>query len=393
MTLVGGGPSGAPDFVREDGVLAFVDIAQVKLDSGVVLPRVRMAYETWGELNADGSNAVLIEHALTGDTHLTRGRAREHAPEIERTRAEAPGWCENLVGPGKVIDTEKYFVVAINMLGGCYGSTGPATPAPPSVDPAGKPWGPRFPFVTVRDGVRAEAAVADALGIRQWRLVMGGSMGGARALEWAATFPDRVRACGVIASCAASSAEQIAWGQAQSLALRQDPAFASGYYYDGEFPMAGLGLARRIAHITYRSAAELQTRFSRDPQPGESVLGTAVGDRGRYKVESYLDYQASKLADRFDANSYLTLNEALMSHDVARGRGTLREALAGTTCDWLVAAVDSDRLYYPYESDALCEALPGDVVRHTIHSDSGHDGFLIEDGQLGELVRQTVLRD
>lgn len=392
MTLVGGGAE-VTDYVREDGVLAFVDAGDLLLESGVVLPRVRLAYETWGELNSDASNAILVEHALTGDTHLTRGRAREHAPEIERSRAEAPGWCEGLVGPGRVIDTEKYFVVSINMLGGCYGSTGPATPAPPSVDSTAAPWGSRFPFVTIRDGVRAEAAVADALGISRWRLVLGGSMGGARALEWAVTFPERVRACGVVASCAASSAEQIAWGQAQNLALRQDPAFAGGDYYDGDFPTAGLGLARRIAHITYRSAAELQSRFSRDPQPGESVLGAAAGERGRYKVESYLDYQASKLADRFDANSYLTLNEALMSHDVARGRGTLREALAATTCDWLVVAVDSDRLYYPYESDALCAALPVEVPRHTIHSDAGHDGFLIEDAQLGDLVARTVLDD
>lgn len=390
MTLVGG-TERARDFVREDGVLAFVDLGAHQLESGVVLPRVRLAYETWGELNADASNAVLVEHALTGDTHLTRGRAREHAPDIERARAEAPGWCEGLVGPGRVIDTDRYFVVCINMLGGCYGSTGPATPAPSSVDPHNKPWGSRFPFVTIRDAVRAEAAVAQALGVECWRLVLGGSMGGARALEWAVTFPDRVRACGVVASCAASSAEQIAWGQAQNLALRQDPAFNGGDYYDSEFPAAGLGLARRIAHITYRSAAELQARFSRDPQPGESILGEAAGTRGRYKVESYLDHQASKLADRFDANAYVTLNEALMSHDVARGRGSLRAALARTTCDWLVAAVDSDRLYFPSESDVLCAALPGDVARHTIHSEAGHDGFLIEDVQLGDLVRATVL--
>ncbi|MDO5618828.1 homoserine O-acetyltransferase MetX [Kocuria sp.] len=391
MTLVGGTES-ATEFVREDGVLAFVDVGDVLLESGVTLPQVRMAYETWGELNAEASNAILVEHALTGDTHLARGQAREHAPEIERHRAQAPGWCEGLVGPGRVIDTTKYFVVCINMLGGCYGSTGPATAAPSSVDPDHRPWGSRFPFVTIRDGVHAEAAVADALGIRRWRLVMGGSMGGARALEWAVTFPERVAACGVVASCAASSAEQIAWGQAQNLALRQDPAFAGGDYYSSAFPSLGLGLARRIAHITYRSAAELQTRFSRDPQPGESILGAAAGERGRYKVESYLDHQASKLADRFDANAYLTLNEALMSHDVARGRGSLEEALAVTTCDWLVAAVDSDRLYFPSESDQLCAALPGEVPRHTIHSGAGHDGFLIEDRQLGDLVAATVLR-
>ncbi|MEX5299998.1 homoserine O-acetyltransferase [Kocuria sp. CPCC 205292] len=391
VTVVGG--AGAGTAVREDGVPRAAAIGELELESGFRLPEVRIAYETWGTLAPDGSNAVLVEHALTGDTHVAAGRARPGASEAERRAAQSGGWWEGLVGPGAAIDTDRWFVVCTNIVGGCYGSTGPAAPAPPDVDPEGRPWGSRFPLVTVRDSVHAEAALADALGIGSWRLVIGGSMGGARALEWAVTYPDRVRACAVVAACAQSSAEQLAWGQAQNLAIRQDSHFRGGDYYDGPLPVTGLGLARRIAHITYRSADELHHRFGRSPQADEHVIGTHPGGRGRYQVESYLDHQASKLAGRFDANSYLAVNETLMSHDVARGRGTLEEALSVTSCEWLVAAVDSDRLYLPRESDVLAAALPGDVRRHTLTSPSGHDGFLIETPQLGKLLLETVLRE
>ncbi|HST71557.1 MAG TPA: homoserine O-acetyltransferase [Kocuria rosea] len=391
VTVLRGLGAGTP--VREDGVPRHAEIGTLELESGHRLPEVRLAYETWGTLAPDGSNAVLVEHSLTGDTHVAAGRARPGASEAERRAAESGGWWEGLVGPGAAIDTDRYFVVCANIVGGCYGSTGPASPAPPSVDPERRPWGSRFPMVTIRDTVHAEAALADALGVEAWRLVIGGSMGGARALEWAVTYPDRVRACAVIAACAQSSAEQIAWGQAQNLAIRQDPDFRGGDYYDGPLPAAGLGLARRIAHITYRSAAELHHRFGRTPQGEEHVIGATAAERGRYQVESYLDHQASKLAGRFDANAYLAVNEALMSHDVARGRGTLEEALSVSSCEWLVAAVDSDRLYLPHESDVLAAALPGRVRRRTLTSPSGHDGFLLESPQLGKLLVETVLRE
>lgn len=391
MTIVGGGT--ADSLVREDGVVGYIDVGPLTLESGYRLPRARLAYETWGRLNADGSNAVLIEHALTGDSHVARGQSRDHAPEVERLAAEAGGWWDGLVGPGAAIDTDKYFVVCANILGGCYGSTGPATQAPPEVDPEQRAWGSRFPRITVRDTVSAEAVLSDALGIDRWRLVIGGSMGGARALEWAVMYPDRVAACGVIAACASASAELLAWGQAQALAIRQDPNFRGGDYYDGEFPEAGLGLARRIAHITYRSAAELHYRFGREAQTNEDVDATHTSQRGRYRVESYLDHQASKLAGRFDANSYLSVNETLMSHDVTRGRGALEEVLVGTTCEWLVAGVDSDRLFFPAESAELVQALPGEQTLHMISSPSGHDGFLIEAPQLGMLLKKTVLKD
>ncbi|RNL57633.1 homoserine O-acetyltransferase [Arthrobacter oryzae] len=359
-------PAGAPD-----GTVQYLRIGALDLECGVTLPDVVLGYETWGTLNADGSNAVLIEHALTGDTHVTRGASEE------------PGWWEELAGPGAPVDTDRYFVVSINILGGCYGSTGPSTPAPD-----GQPWGSRFPLVTLRDTTAAEARLADALGIGSWYAVLGGSLGGARALEWAVTYPERVRHCAVISVGASSTAEQIAFAQAQTLAIRQDPNFRGGNYYGGPQPEAGLALARRIAHITYRSAAELDGRFGRNPQGAEAPLEAgSVAGRGRYQVESYLDHQGSKLVRRFDANSYIAITEALMSHDVCRGRGALSASLAAATAKFLIAAVESDRLYFPAQSLELAEALPGGAVLHMIDSPIGHDGFLTEIGQLSGQLR------
>jgi homoserine O-acetyltransferase len=356
-----------------DGTVKFLSVGGLQLEAGGHLPDVTLAYETWGTLNADRSNAVLVQHALTGSTHVTRGGTDEE------------GWWEQLAGPGAPVDTDKYFVVSINILGGCYGSTGPSTPAPD-----GKPWGSRFPLVTLRDTTAAEARLADALGIGSWYAVLGGSLGGARALEWAVTYPDRVRRCGVIASGASSTAEQIAFAQAQTLAIRQDANFNDGDYYGGPEPEAGLALARRIAHITYRSADELAARFGRRPQGGEAPLqAVSLGERGRYQVESYLDYQGTKLVRRFDANSYIAITEALMSHDVCRGRGPLAEALAQATAEFFIAAVNTDRLYFPAQSHELAAALPGDVAVHVIDAPIGHDGFLTEIGQLSQQLRQN----
>ncbi|MET1022520.1 MAG: homoserine O-acetyltransferase [Arthrobacter sp.] len=364
--------SAVPPATVLDGTVQYLRVGDLDLESGAQIPDVVLAYETWGTLNPDGSNAVLIEHALTGDTHVTRGASAE------------PGWWEQLAGPGAPVDTDKYFVVSVNILGGCYGSTGPSTPAPD-----GRPWGSRFPLVTLRDTAAAEARLADALGIRSWYAVVGGSLGGARALEWAVSYPDRVRRCAVISVGASSTAEQIAFAQAQTLAIRQDPNFKGGDYYGGPRPEAGLALARRIAHITYRSAAELDGRFGRNAQHPEAPLeaGSLAG-RGRYQVESYLDHQGNKLVRRFDANSYIAVTEALMSHDVSRGRGALPEALARATAEFLVAAVDSDRLYFPSQSQALAAALPGDVEVHTIEAPIGHDGFLTEINQLDAQLRR-----
>lgn len=358
---------------RGDGVLRDQEIGNLRLESGIELPEVLVAYESWGRLNSDSSNAVLIHHALTGSPHVARGDSEE------------PGWWDGLVGPGRAIDTERYFVLAANLLGGCYGSTGPS-----SIAPDGDRWGSRFPFVTLRDSVQAEARLADELGISRWHAVVGGSMGGARALEWAVSYPERVRHVVVLASCAASTAEQIALAQAQVLAIEQDPNFRGGNYYDGPAPVAGLGLARRIAHISYRSEAELGQRFGRTAQPGESpVSGQRGPGRGaqRYQVEGYLDHQAAKLVQRFDANSYIALTEALMSHDVRRGRGDLPSALARAAgVGFTVAAVSSDRLYLPGQSDELAGALPVPVPVHRIESELGHDAFLLETAQISALL-------
>jgi homoserine O-acetyltransferase len=361
--------------VPEHGIVRYASIGGLELEAGGYLPDVTLAYETWGTLNADGSNAILIEHALTGSTHVTRGDSDE------------PGWWEQLAGPGAPVDTDRFFVVSINIVGGCYGSTGPSSPAPD-----GTPWGSRFPLVTLRDSTVAEARLADQLGITSWYAVLGGSMGGARALEWAVTYPERVKRCAVISVGAASTAEQIAFAQAQTLAIRQDPNFNAGDYYGGPFPEEGLALARRIAHITYRSAAELEGRFGREPQAPESPLqADCLSARGRYQVESYLDHQGNKLVQRFDANSYIAITEALMSHDVCRGRGTLAETLARSEARFFIAAVDSDRLYFPSQSQELARALPGDVDVHLIQAPIGHDGFLTEIGQLGNQLRQHLL--
>jgi homoserine O-acetyltransferase len=352
-----------------------VYIGSLRFEAGGALPQVRIAYETWGTLNPAGDNAIMVEHALTGDSHVTGPAGTGHP---------TPGWWEGLVGPGAPLDTDRWFVVASNVIGGCQGTTGPS-----SLAPDGRPWGSRFPFVTVRDQVVAEAALADRLGIKTWAAVLGGSMGGMRALEWAVTYPERVRQCIVLASSAYATAEQIAWCQPQLLAIRQDPRFAGGdYYHRPQGPDAGLGLARRIAHVTYRSEPELDDRFGRVAQGDEQPLGGG----GRYAVESYLDHHADALASRFDANSYVVLTESMNSHDVGRGRGGIQAALERVTAEMVIVAIDSDRLYPPRLSHEISAAIPGSDPARVISSVHGHDGFLIEIGQVGEIVRQSLSR-
>ncbi len=355
-----------------DGDRIFLDIGDLPLERGGVLPGARIAYETWGRLNPAGDNAVLVQHALTGDSHVVGQQGPGHP---------TPGWWDGLVGPGRPVDTGRWFVVAANVIGGCQGSTGPSSPAPD-----GRPWGSRFPFVTIRDHVRAEAILADALGIARFALVVGGSMGGMRVLEWAATHPDRVERAAVLASTAAASADQIAWAQPQLLAIRLDPQFHGGDYYGrGPGPVTGLGIARRIAHTTYRSALELDTRFDRLPQDGEEPLGGG----GRFAIESYLDHHAGKLTRRFDANTYLVLTESMNSHDVGRDRGGIAAALRRVTARTTVVAVDTDRLYLPSQSRLIAETVPGARLE-VIRSDAGHDGFLIELEQVGGIIREAL---
>ncbi|MGL5829775.1 MAG: homoserine O-acetyltransferase MetX [Angustibacter sp.] len=350
----------------------FAELGTLTLEARGALPDVTLAYETWGQLSPARDNAILVLHALTGDSHIA-GPAEPGHP--------SPGWWDALVGPGRALDTNKWFIVAPNVLGGCQGSTGPASAAPD-----GRVWGSRFPFLTIRDQVAAEVRLADHLRIDQWANVLGGSMGGMRVLEWAVSEPERVRTAIVLASAAAATAEQIAWCQSQVLAIRSDPNWQGGDFDRQQpGPTAGLGLARRIAHITYRSELELAQRFGRAPQGDEQPCGGS----GRYAIESYLDHHANKLVQRFDAGSYVTLTEAMNSHDIGRSRGGFRAALSRITAQTLVAAVDSDRLYPARLSQDIV-----DEARHAtsalIHSEHGHDGFLIETAQVADLVRGTL---
>lgn len=346
---------------RGAGDRRFARIGALALESGDVLEDVTMAYETWGELAPDGDNAVLVLHALTGDSHV-RGAAGPAHP--------SPGWWEDVVGPGRAIDTDRYHVVAPNVLGGCQGSTGPSSTAPD-----GRAYGSRFPAITTRDQVAAERRLRESLGIRRWALVIGGSMGGMRTIEWGVSHPDEVERLALLASSARATADQIAWNSAQIASIRLDPAFHGGDYYglaDGQGPSAGLGIARRIAHTTYRTAEELEERFGNRAQGQEDPFD----GNGRHQVTSYLDHHAVKLARRFDANSYIALASSMSTHDVGRGRGGTAAALARVTARTLVVAIDSDRLFPPALVREVAEHVPG-ARWHVASSPIGHDAFLL----------------
>lgn len=340
------------------------------LESGSSLTNVTVAYETWGTLNESASNAVLVCHAWTGDSHAAGSATNGHP---------TPGWWEGVVGPGHSIDTNKYFVVCVNVLGGCQGSTGPSSPHP--VD--GKPYARRFPVVTIRDMVRAQAHLADAIGIKTWRAVVGGSMGGMQALEWAITFPNRVRSLVAIATTMEASAQQIAWGAIGRRALVMDPAYNDGNYYDADEdngPWTGLSIARMIAQVTFRTDSKFNEKF------GRRLRDQHFGPEGidlfsRFDVEGYLDHHGDKLVRRFDANSYLYIGKAMDLHDVGRGRGGTAEAMARIKAPTLTIAIDSDILYPAYQQEAIQAALVNKDPRNKhveIHSVEGHDGFLLE---------------
>jgi homoserine O-acetyltransferase len=351
--------------------VSVLDDHPLVLESGDTIGPVTVAYETWGTLRAAADNAVLVLHALSGDSHAAGPAGPGHP---------TAGWWDGLIGPGLAIDTDEWFVVVPNVLGGCQGTTGPSTAAPD-----GRPWGSRFPMVTVRDQVAVEAALADALGIGRWAAVVGGSMGGMRALEWAVGYPDRVARLIAIACGAASTADQIALTAMQARAIRNDPHFRGGDYYRGPLPTRGLGLARFIGFFSYRSELELQMRFGREAQEGEDPYG-----EGRYAVESYLDYQAEKLIRRFDANTYLVLSRAMDHHDVGRGRGGIEAALARVTASSVVVGVDTDRLYPTHLQFELSRLLPDHPDVRMVHSPYGHDAFLIEIGQVGKAIAEGL---
>ena len=343
---------------HEPGDRRFLKIGDIALESGETLQDITIAYQSWGQLNENKDNAILVNHAMTG-------------------WSDVPGWWPSMVGPGLPFDTDKYFVVCPNVIGGCQGSTGPS-----SIAPDGKRYGSRFPSITIRDMVTAEIKFSDALGIKKYRLAVGPSLGGMRALEWAVLFPDRVGAICTIGSSAVATGDQIGTASIQIRAIKSDPNFNNGDYYELERgPIDGMGIARRIAHLTYRTEAEMDIRFGRELQ-GD--------DTGRYAVESYLDHQADKLTHRFDANTYISLTEAMISHDIGRGRGGVAAALESITIPVVAVSIDTDRLFPVRLQAEIADFAPLAAPLVTISSPFGHDGFLVEVESVGNVIRQAL---
>ncbi|WP_293875960.1 MULTISPECIES: homoserine O-acetyltransferase [unclassified Sphingomonas] len=345
----------------------------LRLDGGVLLSPVEIAYETYGTLAPDGGNAILVCHALTGDQHV----ASDHP------RTGKPGWWTRMIGPGKPIDPARDFVVCSNVIGSCMGSSGPA-----SVNPAtGRPWGMAFPVITIRDMVRAQAMLLDHLGVTRLKAVVGGSMGGMQALSWAATFPDRMDALAVIASTARHTAQNIAFHEVGRQAIMADPKWQGGDYYGGEPPAAGLAVARMAAHITYLSEAGLTEKFGRRLQAREAK---SFGFDADFQVESYLRHQGLSFVDRFDANSYLYITRAMDYFDLAEEHGgMLANAFRGTAARFCLVSFDTDWLYPTVESRSIVQALnaagaPVSFVE--LSSPYGHDAFLLDAPELNRVV-------
>jgi homoserine O-acetyltransferase len=340
------------------------------------LTDVVIAYETWGTLDDAGANAILVCHAWTGDSHVAGPIGPGHP---------TGGWWDGMVGPGRGLDTDRYFVVCANVLGGCQGSTGPS-----SIDPAtGRPYGSRFPVVTVRDMVRAQSHLANHLNVPAWLTVIGGSMGGMQALEWGITYPDRVRSLIPVATCAQATAQQIAWNAVGRRAIKLDPGYRGGDYYDDEDgggPHQGMAIARMLAQVTFRSDDVFTDRFGRELAERD---GCGFELWQRFEVERYLDHHGGKLVRRFDANSYLILSKAMDLHDVSRGRGSLEAAMARIRVPTLAIGIWSDQLYPSYQQKQIREVLrrqgkPAEYVE--IDSVHGHDSFLLDVDQVGAAV-------
>jgi homoserine O-acetyltransferase len=345
------------------------------LEAGGRLAQVVIAYETWGTLAPDGSNALLVLHALTGDSHASGPAGPGHLH---------PGWWDDVIGPGRAIDTDRWFVVCPNVLGGCQGSTGPSSPDPET----GTPYGSRFPVITVRDQAVVEAALADTLGIERWAAIVGGSMGGQRTLEWLVSFPERVERAVVIACGARATAEEIALCSVQIRAIQSDPRWRGGDYYDaapGDGPHLGMSIARGMGQITYRSELELDERFGRGHQSDEDPMAG-----GRYAIESYLEYHGEKLARRFDANTYIALSRAMNHHDVGRGRGGVPAALRRISAEVTLAGITSDRLYPLRLQEELAAHIPNVTGLTAIESEAGHDGFLVEHEAVSALISRAL---
>ncbi len=338
----------------------------LKLECGVTLERYELVYETYGTLNTARDNAVLICHALSGD---------HHAAGYHSENRGKPGWWDNCIGPGKPVDTNRFFVVCPNNLGGCAGSTGPLSTNPAT----GQQFGPDFPVVTVRDWVESQARLADALGIEQWAAVMGGSLGGMQALQWAIDFPRRIRHAIVIAAAAKLSPQNIAFNEVARHAIRSDAKFHAGRYYEqNEVPAHGLMLARMLGHITYLSDDALMAKFGRELRDGKLNYGFDI----EFQIESYLRYQGESFVKRFDANTYLLMTKSLDYFDpAARFNDSLKAAVAGSLAKFLVVSFSSDWRFSPERSREIVRALLDadlDVSYVEIESQQGHDSFLLD---------------
>jgi homoserine O-acetyltransferase len=348
--------------------------------SGAVLPRYELAYETYGTLNPDNSNAILVCHALSGHHHV----AGHYADDPKNT-----GWWDNMIGPGKPVDTDKFFVIGVNNLGGCHGSTGPSSIAPET----GKPYGANFPVVTVEDWVESQARLADQIGIRQFAAVMGGSLGGMQAIQWSLSFPERVRHALVIAAAPHLTAENIAFNDVARNAILTDPDFHGGNFYEhGMVPRRGLRLARMLGHITYLSDDAMADKFGRSLRSGKLGYGYDI----EFEIESYLRYQGDKFASYFDANTYLLMTKALDYFDPAREyNGNLDKAFLAAQADFLVVSFTTDWRFAPERSREIVNALlhnHRNVSYAEIASTHGHDSFLMPDQHYHAVMRAYLDR-
>ena len=359
---------------------AFVD-DPLFLKSGEVLKEYSLAYETYGVLNANGNNAVLICHALSGSHH-----AAGYYSEADTK----PGWWDTMIGPGKPIDKNRLFVVSSNNIGGCDGSTGPSSVSQSS----GKPWGSLFPQVTVEDWVETQKRLAESLGISHWAAVIGGSLGGMQALEWSVRYPSWLSHCVVLAAAPGLTAQNIAFNEIARQAIFSDPQWLQGDYALSEtVPEKGMALARMVGHLTYMSADKMSDKFGRELRQGSFEPDD---DEPIFQVESYLRYQGSQFAGRFDANTYVIMTRALDRFDLAsHGQGDLSQALAQATAEFLVVSFSSDWRFAPSRSQEIANALLASGKRVTyadIESDAGHDGFLLEDKDYMALVGAWMKR-
>jgi homoserine O-acetyltransferase/O-succinyltransferase len=349
------------------------------LQRGGQLSPVTLAYETWGSLNAEGDNAVLITHALTGNAH---------AHDVEYPDDPKAAWWNPLIGPGRPFDTSRYFVICSNVLGSCYGSTGPS-----SIDPqTGRPYGMDFPVITIRDMVNAQRRLLEHLGVRQLAMVAGGSIGGQQALEWAVSYPELVRKTIVVAATAALTAQAVAFSEVERQAIMADPQWQNGNYAPGEGPCAGLGIARMLAMITYQSEEAMEMRFGRRLAAYKGIPApSGVGDLGeRFDIEGYLYYQGVSLVKRFDANSYLYLSRAMDLYDVSEGYVSLEDTLRRVRSKALFIGIRSDFLFPAARVRELAEqvrAVGGDASYVELDSPHGHDAFLKEWQQMTDALR------